>query len=138
RKSTSGSRGVVAVALAVLLAASAVTAWAGPAPAAPGCEVGYTVNQWTGGFTAQVRLTNQSAAVTGWTLTWTFAGDQQITSAWSAQVVQSGSSVTATNASYNGALATGGSADFGFQATNSGGNAVPADFAFNGVSCGGS
>ena len=134
---SSGLRGVVALAMTVLLVASVVTAWAGSAPAAAGCEVGYTVNQWTGGFTAQVHLTNEGAAVTSWTLTWTFAADQKITSAWSAQVVQSGSSVTATNASYNGVLATGGSADFGFQATGSGVNAVPVDFAFNGVSCGG-
>ncbi len=101
------------------------------------CAVTYQVNQWYGGFTTQVQLTNNGAALSSWTLTWTFSGNQLITSAWNAQVTQSGSAVTAQNVAYNGSLPAGGSVQFGFQASFSGSNATPTDFALNGASCGG-
>ena len=46
-----------------------------------------------------------------------FPGDQQITSFWNANIQQSGSTVTATNASYNGTISAGGSTTFGFNGT---------------------
>jgi len=72
------------------------------------CSISYQVNQWTQGFTASVGLTNNSAPLTSWTLTWTFDGSQQITSAWNAQVTQTGQAVQATSLSYNAAVGTGG------------------------------
>jgi hypothetical protein len=119
-----------------LLAASLIAGWQGSAPAAVACTVDYTVNQWATGFTAQVQVTNHAAPVTGWTLTWTFPGDQRVTSAWNAQVTQNGPAVTAHDAGYNGALGTGASTGFGLQATYSGQNATPADLALNGTACG--
>jgi len=50
-------------------------------------------------------------------------------------VTQSGTSVTATNASWNGALAAGGSASFGFLASSTGTNAAPTAFTLNGTAC---
>jgi Tfp pilus assembly protein PilE len=120
-----------AIAASVVIMAPTVHAAAGP------CTVSYQVNQWTGGFTATVGLTNTGAPVTGWTLTWTFGGSQQLTSAWSAVVTQTGQAVQAVNEPYNGSVATGATVGFGFQATYSGTNAVPTDFALNGVSCAG-
>ncbi|HVU70909.1 MAG TPA: cellulose-binding domain-containing protein [Ktedonobacteraceae bacterium] len=110
-----------------------MTAAAATAP----CAVTYQVNQWYGGFTADVQVTNNGAALSDWTLTWTFSGNQQITSAWNTQATQNGAAVTARNMTYNGSLPTGGMVDFGFQATFSGSNASPTDFALNGTSCGG-
>lgn len=130
-------RGLVAVVAAVLSVLSLVVAWPRTAPAAGVCQVTYTLNQWSGGFTAQVHLTNDGPAVSSWTLGWSFTGDQKVTSAWNAQVTQTGTAVTAASLSYNGTLAGGGSTDFGFQGTFSGVNAVPTDFTFNGVSCAG-
>lgn len=101
------------------------------------CVVSYQVNQWTGGFTAQLGLTNNGAPLTGWTLTWTFGGNQQITSAWNAQVTQTGATVRAANLGYNASLGTGGTVSFGFQGTFSGQNDPPADFAVNGIACNG-
>ncbi|HEX6472053.1 MAG TPA: cellulose-binding domain-containing protein [Streptosporangiaceae bacterium] len=122
---------------AAVLLAAAVVAWLpGSAPAAVACRVDYGVNQWATGFTAQVTITNNAAPVTGWTLTWTFPGDQRITSAWNAQVAQNAAAVTARDAGFNGALGTGASTSFGFQATYSGQNATPGDFALNGTPCG--
>jgi hypothetical protein len=95
------------------------------------------VNQWSGGFTAQVGLTNNGAPLTSWTLTWDFDGNQQVSSAWNAQVTQNGARVAAVSLPYDGSVATGGTVSFGFQATFSGSNDTPADFAVNGVACNG-
>ncbi len=101
------------------------------------CSISYQVNQWTGGFTAAVALTNNSAPVSSWTLTWTFGGNQQITSAWNAQITQAGGAVRASSLSYNAVLGTGATASFGFQGSYSGSNDTPANFAVNGVACNG-
>ncbi|MFG1994396.1 cellulose-binding domain-containing protein [Actinoplanes sp. NPDC048988] len=124
------------IAMAVVLAAAGLVVVRAPAAsAAPACTVGWTANQWSTGFTADVQVTNGGAPVTSWTLSWTFAGDQRITNGWNATVSQSGPVVTATSAGWNGPLATGASARFGFQASYSGTNTAPTAFTFNGVSC---
>ncbi|CAG0935328.1 Exoglucanase B [Thermoflexales bacterium] len=107
--------------------------------ASGGCAIKYTVNQWNTGFTADVKITNNStAAVSGWTLTWSFANGQQITSSWNATVSQSGANVTASNPAshWNGTIgANGGSVSFGIQGTHSGTNATPTNFTLNGQAC---
>ncbi|GAA3424555.1 cellulose-binding domain-containing protein [Streptosporangium nondiastaticum] len=127
------------VASAALVLGGLAAAAAGPAAALPdtGCRVDYTVNQWQGGFTAQVKVTNLGAAVNGWRLRWTFGGDQRVTNAWNAQVGQSGTTVTATNVSWNASLPTGGTADFGLQGTWTAAGPGPADFTLNDVPCNG-
>lgn len=104
---------------------------------AAGCRVDYTVNEWTGGYTAEVHVTNTGPALDGWRLTWTYDGDRQVTSAWGATVTQDGNAVTAVNAAWNGALAGGATVDFGVQGTWRTPGSAPADFALNDVSCGG-
>ncbi|CBG68832.1 cellulose 1,4-beta-cellobiosidase [Streptomyces sp. LBUM 1478] len=100
------------------------------------CTVDYKVqNQWSTGFTAAVTITNNGAAKSSWAAKWSYAGNQQVTSGWNSRITQSGSSVTAANESYNGTLATGGSVSFGFQASYSGSNALPATFTLDGVTC---
>lgn len=128
---TAALTGLAAVALVV----SGFTAV--PSRAADsGCRVDYTVNQWTGGYTAAIKVTNLGPALSGWRLTWTYADGQKVTSAWNATVTQNSGSVTATDAGWNGSLATGGSADFGLQGTWQSANPTPTDFAVNGVACG--
>ncbi|RIV36647.1 oxidoreductase [Micromonospora radicis] len=104
---------------------------AGPAA----CTVNWTANQWNTGFTAEVGVTNGGAPLNGWTLTWSFGGNQQVTGGWNAQVTQSGRTVTARNAAWNAALPTNGTASFGFQATYSGTNNRPTDFRLNNIPC---
>ncbi|WP_329332758.1 glycoside hydrolase family 6 protein [Streptomyces sp. NBC_00663] len=100
------------------------------------CTVDYKVqNDWGTGFTANVTITNNSAAKSSWAVKWSYAGNQKVTSGWNAKVTQSGTAVTAANESYNGTLATGGSTSFGFQGTYSGTNAIPATFTLDGVTC---
>ena len=112
-----------------LLASVGLVSFAAPhASAATGCSASYTTqSQWSGGFVAGVNVTNTgTSALTGWTVTFTFGGDQKVTNPWNASVIQSGEYVTAANASYNGSVAVGSSASFGFQGTWSGSDAVPA------------
>ncbi|RME66019.1 MAG: endoglucanase, partial [Caldilineae bacterium] len=77
-----------------------------PTPTAAGslaCEVDYqVVNAWDSGFQSQVTITNRSSQqISGWSLTWTFPGNQQITDLWDGVHSQSGPAVTVTNASWN-------------------------------------
>ncbi|HJP76429.1 MAG TPA: cellulase family glycosylhydrolase [Pseudonocardiaceae bacterium] len=94
------------------------------------CSASYSItNSWAGGFQAQVVVTNSGSTVlNGWTVGWTFPGDQKIGNAWSATVSQSGAAVTATNPSYASTIAPGGTASFGFTATYQTSNANPASF----------
>jgi len=98
-----------------------------PPPAGRGCTATYTVtSQWTGGFQADVRITAGSAAISGWTVNWTFGNGQTVSQSWNATVTASGTSVTARNVSYNGALGAGASTAFGFLGAFNGTNPVPA------------
>ena len=104
------------------------------------CAVTYAMNDWGSGFTANLTITNNSATpINGWTLAWSFPGNQVITNLWNGSYTQSGKSVSVVNASHNaGISANGGTANFGFNANYSGANAAPASFTLNGVVCGGS
>jgi len=124
---------ILIVGLPMTVAALAQPPGAGAATA--GCAVTYTPNTWSTGFTADVRITNLGDPVTGWTLGFSFPGDQHITSGWSATYSQTGRAVTARSVDYNGALATGASTSIGFQATYTGTNAAPTAFTLNGVGC---
>jgi hypothetical protein len=73
-----------------------------------------------------VTVTNTgTTAISGWTVTFTFAGDQKVTSAWNAALTQSLEYVTASNVSYNGSLGIGASTSFGFQGTWGSSSAAP-------------
>src|SRR3954451_23093535 len=98
-----------------LVALGATLLTAGHASAAAGCRVSYAVtNTWQGGFGAAVEVTNLGDPVNGWTLGWSFPSGQTITQAWNGVATQSGAAVTVRDAGYNAAIATGGTASFGF------------------------
>ena len=126
-----------AVAAALLLTAAGLVVAVPSAQAAAGCRVAYAVtSQWPGGFGASVTVTNLGDPLNGWRLTWSFAAGQTITSLWNGTVTQSGAQVTVTNADWNAALATGATANVGFNGTwNNSSNPVPDSFALNGVTC---
>ncbi len=102
-----------------------------------GCQVVYsTQSQWTGGFVAAITITNTGGStISGWTLKFTFPGDQRITGTWNGATSQSGESVTITNLSYNGSIAAGGNTSLGFQGTWTSSDAAPASFTLNGSTC---
>ncbi|WP_326553126.1 glycoside hydrolase family 48 protein [Micromonospora sp. NBC_01813] len=109
----------------------------GVANAATACNVVYATNDWNNGFTANVTIENLGDPLTGWTLRFTFPGSQRVTQGWSANWTQSGNVVTATNAGWNGNLATGQSTSIGFNGSHTGSNPRPTSFSINGVTCNG-
>ncbi len=100
------------------------------------CKVGYAVNQWPGGFTANLTISNSgTTAMNGWTLTFTFPGSQQVTQGWNGVFSQQGANVTVTNASYNSTIAAGAMVNPGFNASWMGSNLRPTSFSLNGNVC---
>jgi glucose/arabinose dehydrogenase len=107
-----------------------------PPPTGGACRVTYAPNTWQNGFTANVTVTNTSTqTINGWTLRWTFSGNQQITNEWNSDIVQEGPNVTARNVGHNPTIPANGSQTFGFQATYSGTNTSPTSFTLNGIAC---
>jgi cellulose 1,4-beta-cellobiosidase len=104
-----------------------------PSPSGPAsCSATYSLtNSWPGGFQGQVVVTSTgSGTLNGWTLGWTFPGDQQITDLWNGSYTQSGESVTVTSESYDATLAPGATATIGFTGTYASSDASPSS-----VSC---
>ncbi len=129
---------LLAAGAAALLATAGIAVMTSTASAAStGCSVDYNVqSQWPGGFSTAVTVTNLGSPVTAWTLAWDFpAAGQTVGQGWSANWTQSGQHVTATNLSWNGSLATGGTASLGFNGTWTTSNPKPASFTLNGVTC---
>ncbi|MFI8837075.1 cellulose binding domain-containing protein [Streptomyces afghaniensis] len=108
----------------------------GPDPAGA-CKVTYKVtSQWSGGFQADVQLTNTgTGAWNGWSLGWSFADGQKLTQAWNAEAAQSGAAVTAKNVGWNSNVAAGSSVSFGFTANSSGTNTKPTAFKLGDQNC---
>jgi hypothetical protein len=91
------------------------------------CAAAYSVpTDWGSGFTANLNITdNGTAAITGWTVTYAYAGNQTLANGWNGAWTQSGKTVTVTNLSYNGSLAAGASTSAGANFNYSGANAAP-------------
>jgi Cellulose binding domain/Glycosyl hydrolase family 12 len=107
------------------------------ATSASACSAAYSlVNSWSGGFQGQVTVSNTGASpISGWTLRWSFPGDQKLNDLWNGSYTQSGEQVTVTNASYDGTIAPGGSVTVGFTGTYTSSDASPAAFTLNGGAC---
>lgn len=103
------------------------------------CRVTYSVNDWGGGFTANLVVANTGGTtITGWTLAFAFPGNQRITPpGWSAVWSQPAGSpdVTATNLDWNRVLGPGAATNIGFNASYTGSNPRPAGFTLNGRTC---
>ncbi len=102
------------------------------------CKVSYVVqNQWPGGFTANVTITNTgSTTLNGWALAFAFSdASQQVSQGWNAIWSQSSQQVTATNPAWNKSLAAGTSTAIGFNGVFGSSNPLPASFTLNGAAC---
>ncbi|MFI7543941.1 cellulase family glycosylhydrolase [Actinoplanes sp. NPDC049599] len=97
-----------------------------PPPAGKTCTATYAViGQWGGGFQGAVTVKAGNAAITSWTVTWTWPSGQRFTNTWNATVSGTGDAVTARNAPYNGSVPAGGSTSWGFTASYTGTNTAP-------------
>jgi endoglucanase len=101
------------------------------------CSAAYSLtNSWSDGFQAQIVLTDTgSAALSPWTLAFTFGGDQQIASLWDASYTEAGEAVTVTPESYDATIAAGSSVTVGFTGSYTSSDAAPAAFDVNGTAC---
>jgi hypothetical protein len=112
-----------------------ITTSSSPPPTAS-CSVSYTPNDWSGGFTANIVITNTgTSTINNWTLAFTFPGDEKITDAWNGVASQTGESVSIANESYNATITPNGNQTLGFQGTWTNSDAVPTSFTVNGATC---
>ena len=83
-----------------------------------------TQTQWGTGYVIEpARVTNTgSAAINGWTVTFTLPAGHSIVGSWNGVFTVSGQTVTVRNVSWNGNLAPGASGSFGFQVSRPNGN----------------
>jgi len=79
------------------------------------CTATYQVaSAWGGGYQANVTVTNTgSNAISGWTVSWTQPGGQDVTQVWNASLARGETGVSVTNVGWNGALGAGATASFG-------------------------
>ncbi|RKR92878.1 cellulose binding domain-containing protein [Micromonospora pisi] len=96
-----------------------------PPPTGGGCSASMSINQWTGGFVATVRVTAGSSPVNGWTVSVPLPSGASVTNAWNVNRSGNTGTVQFTNVSYNGSLAAGQSTEFGFQGTGTGAGLTP-------------
>lgn len=120
-------------------ASATTSASSGGGGGSSACTVDYTISpQNSSAFGAAITIKNTGAtALTSWTLTWTFANGQTVSSLWNGIETQSGANVTVKNESYNGSIAAGGSlSGIGFNgAWNGSTNSIPTAFSVNGTAC---
>jgi lysophospholipase L1-like esterase len=115
----SGFRKMAARWYPALAAAIGATTPPDDPPPTGACAADYRVTgQWQDGFQGEVTVRNTSTSpLPGWTVTFTFGDGQRVSQAWNATVTQTGATVTARNVGWNGAVAPGGTATFGFLAS---------------------
>jgi cellulose 1,4-beta-cellobiosidase len=110
-------------------------------PSGGACTVDYTISpQNSSQFGAAITIINGgSTALSGWSLTWTFANGQTISGSWNGTVSQSGANVTVSEQSgqsWENIPAGGSYTGFGFNGTwNGTTNAIPTAFSLNGTAC---
>ncbi|MFB7464539.1 glycosyl hydrolase family 18 protein [Streptomyces sp. NPDC056224] len=127
---------VAAIVAALALPVTGLVALAGPAQAATSATATYTkVSDWGTGFEGKWTVKNTgTSTITSWTLEWDFPAGTAVTSAWDATVTSSGTHWTGKNVGWNGTLAPGATASFGFNGTGGG---SPGGCRINGASCDG-
>ncbi|WP_328844691.1 glycoside hydrolase family 18 chitinase [Streptomyces sp. NBC_00258] len=120
----------------LLLPFAALVGLASPASAATSATATYAKTQdWGSGFEGKWTVKNTgTTAISSWNVQWDFPSGTSVTSAWDADVTNSGTHWTAKNKSWNGSLAPGASVSFGF---NGSGTGSPANCTLNGGSCDG-
>jgi poly(hydroxyalkanoate) depolymerase family esterase len=108
----------------------------GPGPQPGACKVTVTTNAWSTGLTGSVTITNTGTArIDGWKLAFTLPSGQTITNGWGATYAPASGAVTATNATYNAAIAPNASVGIGYQANHGGNSGAPTAFTLNGTAC---
>ncbi|MFI6458333.1 chitinase [Streptosporangium amethystogenes] len=121
------------VALAALVLAMTVAL---PAQAASATAVFTKVSDWGTGFEGKYTITNGgTTTINGWSVAFDLPSGANIGAFWDASLSRSGQRFTFTNVGWNGTLAPGATASFGFN--GSPGGITPSNCTLNGAACGG-
>ncbi|MEV4375841.1 cellulose binding domain-containing protein [Streptosporangium sp. NPDC049644] len=121
------------VALAALVLAMTVAL---PAQAASPTAVFTKVSDWGTGFEGKYTITNGgTTTINGWSVAFDLPSGANIGAFWDASLSRSGQRFTFTNVGWNGTLAPGATASFGFN--GSPGGITPSNCTLNGAACGG-
>ncbi|MEV0648791.1 cellulose binding domain-containing protein [Phytomonospora sp. NPDC050363] len=110
---------------------------AAPANAAAAAKAVFSKdNSWASGYTGRYTITNTGTTpISAWNVVFTLPSGTTVGSYWDALVTNNGSGrYTAVNREYNGTIAPGGTAAFGWVSAGAG---APASCTLNGADCGG-
>jgi glucuronoarabinoxylan endo-1,4-beta-xylanase len=122
-------------------ASSQASATTGSGGGGSACTVTYAITpQNSSAFGAAVAITNGgTTTLSNWTLTWSFANGQTISSSWNGAVSQNGANVTVSEQAgqtWENIPPGGTYSGFGFNGTWNGvTNSIPAAFSLNGTAC---
>jgi chitinase len=130
---------LAAAATAALLTTAGLVLVAPAAVAAAPTATFTKTSDWGTGWEGGYRIANPGpGSLTSWTVEFDLPTGHRVTSLWDGVWSQSGAHVTVRNASWNGTVAAGGSAGFGFGVAYSGAYGAPANCRLNGAPCDGS
>jgi hypothetical protein len=102
----------------------------------PACRVDYAMASTDTHFTANVTITNTGGAtIDGWTLRFTLAAGQVITTFRNAVPGRESGQSVAVNVATNGVVRPGASANLGFDGTHEGDTSAPTGFTVNRIPC---
>ncbi|MFB7027025.1 MULTISPECIES: cellulose binding domain-containing protein [unclassified Streptomyces] len=135
RRASTRTKAVAAVVTAAVVGGAAF-ALTGTAQAASVGAAYTRTSSWTGGYTGQYVVTNEtSAAQSDWTLEFDLPAGTTIGSLWNGEHTVSGRHVTVRPASWNRQLAPGQSVTVGFVTSAAGEAGDPANCLINKASC---
>ncbi|MEK9521829.1 cellulose binding domain-containing protein [Streptomyces venezuelae] len=135
RRASVRTKAVGAVVAAAVVGGAAF-ALTGTAQAASVGAAYTRTSSWTGGYTGQYVVTNEtSAAQTDWTLEFDLPAGTTLGSLWNAEHTVSGRHVTVKPADWNKRLAPGGSVTVGFTTSSAGQAGDPAGCLINKAAC---
>ncbi|WP_370947326.1 cellulose binding domain-containing protein [Amycolatopsis sp. cg5] len=125
----------LAAAVGALVAGMVIAPSAG---AANGVTASFTKgSDWGTGYEGKYTITNgSSTGISAWTLEFDLASGQSISSLWDGSYTASGQHIT-VKSTWNGSVAAGGTASFGFNVKYSGSYSAPGGCKINGGSCDG-
>ncbi|MFB7368994.1 cellulose binding domain-containing protein [Streptomyces sp. NPDC056222] len=137
RRRASGKTKVIGAVVAAAVIGGAAFALTGTAQAAAVGAAYTRTSTWTGGYTGQYVVTNQTSSVQsgGWTLEFDLPAGTTIGSLWNGEHTVSGQHVTVKPASWNKELAPGQSVTVGFVTSAAGEAGDPANCLINKATC---
>ncbi|MET9951442.1 cellulose binding domain-containing protein [Streptomyces sp. NPDC006339] len=137
RRRTSGRTKAVGAVVAAAVIGGAAFAFSGTAQAAAVGAAYTRTSSWTGGYTGQYVITNETSSVQsgGWTLEFDLPEGTTISSLWNGEHTVSGRHVTVKPADWNRHLAPGQSVTVGFVTSAAGAAGDPVDCLINKAAC---